>query len=297
MRDIFFLTCGSFAVPAMFIEPRAALPPLRSVMRGLTPRVAMSTMTNTVGVAVRDDGNVVLVDAGWSLDACGEPARVIGRVHSTMLGMRTRPADAIVEQLADLGIERRRVRTIVATHMHLDHVGGADDFPNAEVVSSDVELSAFRTLGVRSGYRTGDLARSGRLHPIHVNGAPTYGFPASHDLFGDGEVVLLDAHGHTPGSLAVALRGRTKAGGSRAPDHCYVHIGDAAYRSWEYGLSPSGPSLVARATAWRMDLQRETYKAIRACEVDPRRPVIVPSHDDTVFERLPHAPSEAASAA
>ncbi len=249
-------------------------------------------MTNTVGVAVRDDGTVVLIDAGWSLAACAEPARVIGLVQSTMLGMRTRPADAIVEQLAELGIERRRVRTIVATHLHLDHVGGADDFPNAEVISSDVELSAFRSLGVRSGYRAADLSRSGRLHPIHVDGAPTYGFPASHDLFGDGEVVLLDAHGHTPGSIAVALRSRDRRGvGS------FVHIGDAAYRAWEYGLAPAGPSLIARATAWRKDLQTESYAAIRACEADPRRPVIVPSHDDRVFDRLPHAPAEAASAA
>ena len=34
------------------------------------------------------------------------------------------------------------------------------------------------------------------------------------------------------------------------------------------------------------------YASLRACEADPRKPVLVPSHDKEVFERLPHAPAE-----
>jgi glyoxylase-like metal-dependent hydrolase (beta-lactamase superfamily II) len=173
----------------------------------------------------------------------------------------------------------------VATHLHLDHIGGAVDFPNAEIVCSDVELSAFRTLGRRAGYRAEDLAVRARLRPLAVTGGPSYGFPASHDLFGDGEIVLLDAHGHTAGSVAVALRGRER--------RCYVHVGDAVYQSWEMGLTPAGPCFVARNLAWRRDLQRKTYACLRACEADPRRPILVPSHDQATFDTLPHAPSGA----
>src|SRR5262249_44086023 len=159
-----------------------------------------------------------------------------------------------------MGIDRSCVKTIVATHLHLDHIGGAIDFPDAEIVCADVELSAFRSMGEIHGYRAADLMRGARLRPLAIDRAPSYGFPASYDLFGDGEVVLLDACGHTPGLVAVAMRARAEG------STCYVHIGDAVYQSWEYALAPKGPSLVARFTAWRRSLLEQTYASIRACE-------------------------------
>jgi glyoxylase-like metal-dependent hydrolase (beta-lactamase superfamily II) len=178
------------------------------------------------------------------------------------------------------------VRAIVATHLHLDHVGGVGDFPNAEVVVSQRELKAYWAAPRGSRYRARDLARTGRIRAVSLNGTPTYGFPGSVDPFGQGDVMMLDAHGHTSGSVAVALRG---------PRGTFVHAGDAVYQSWEFGLSPAGPCLAARQIAWsRPDLAR-TYGSLRACEADPRRPVVVPSHDAHVFDRLPQRPSTPAS--
>jgi glyoxylase-like metal-dependent hydrolase (beta-lactamase superfamily II) len=111
-----------------------------------------------------------------------------------------------------------------------------------------------------------------------------YGFPESVDLFDDAEVVLCDARGHTPGNVAVALR---------TGDHTYVHVGDAVYQSWEYSVDRPGPSLTARLLSWDREHLKRTYAAIRATEADPRRPTIVPSHDNEVFERLPHTPASA----
>ena len=272
MRDVFFLSSGWFKAPAAVLEPLG---------RGHVPGVRSIRMCNAVAVVVRDNGDVALVDCGWSREACAAPARTIGRVQSRLLGMDVKSGDAIVDQLAREGIARDRVKTIVATHLHLDHVGGACDFPNAEVVCSDVELSASRVRPSASGYRPADIEMA-RMRPVYLGAGPSYGFPASHDLFGDGEVVLLDAHGHTPGHVAVAMRAR--AGG-----RCYVHVGDAAYQAWEWGLSPAGPSALSRAMAWRRDLLRLRYASLRDCEADPRKPVIVPSHDAVVFAGLPHA--------
>lgn len=276
MRDVFFLSAGLFKAPAAVLEPLHGVPSLRPV-----------TMSNTVGVVVRDSGDVVLVDCGWSREACAAPVRTLGRVQAAMLGMIVKPGDAIADQLATHGIAPSRVKTIIATHLHLDHVGGAQDFPNAEVVCSDVELSAYRVRPPANGYRAKDL-ETARLRPVYLGSGPSYGFGASHDLFGDGEVVLLDAHGHTPGTVAVAIRARDRA-------RCFVHIGDAAYRTWEWALSPAGPSPLTRMLAWRLDYVKQTFAALRDCEADPRRPVIVPSHDESVFAGLPRAPvSEAA---
>lgn len=270
MRDLFFLTCGAFAGFAGATGPRGK--------GGLAP----GRLSNTVAVAVRDDGSVVLVDAGWSVATCADAARALGRTYAWLLGVRVRPEDAIAAQLRALGIAPSRVSAIVATHLHLDHVGGVEDFPDAEVVVAQRELKAYWGAPRDRGYRARDLARAGRIRAVALSATPTYGFPASADPFEDGQIVLLDASGHTPGSVAVALRG---------PRGTYVHVGDAAYQRWEYGMSPRGPSLVARLTSSsREDLAR-TYASLRSCEADPRRPVVVPSHDAEVFAALPHAPA------
>jgi N-acyl homoserine lactone hydrolase len=286
VRDLFFLTSGSFKAVALAITPlgrlrgRRAFQPLR--------------MSNTVAVVVRDNGDVVLVDAGWSREACAAPLRTIGVLQVRVLGVEVKHGDALVDQLAMLGIARDRVKTVVATHMHLDHVGGIVDFPDAELVCSDVELSAARVRPAAGGYRPADI-ETARLRPVTLTAGPSYGFPASFDLFGDGEIVLLDANGHTAGQVAVAMRAR--GNGALGPGACYVHVGDAAYQTWEWGLSPAGPCAISRATAWRLDLLRLRYSSLRDCEVDPRRPVLVPSHDADVYARLPHAPSDAGARA
>jgi glyoxylase-like metal-dependent hydrolase (beta-lactamase superfamily II) len=273
MRDVFFLSCGEFVAPGAAIRPPAewARRPLKAVR-----------MTNTVGVAVRDNGDIVLVDAGWDGATCASPARELGRVRRTLMSVRVRAEDAIASQLRGLDLDPSRVRAIVATHLHLDHVGGVADFPNAEVIVSQRELKAYWGAPHGGLYRARDLARAGRIRAVALNGTPTYGFPGSADPFGQGDVVMLDAHGHTVGSVAVALRG---------PRGTFVHVGDAVYQSWESGLSPSGPCWLARGLAWSRPEVSRAHGYLRSCEADPRRPIVVPSHDAEVFDRLPHRPA------
>lgn len=268
MRDVFFLTCGSFRVPARAIRPPGV-------------GMALDRMSNTVAVVVRDDGDLLLVDAGWSVATCAAPAREIGALQATVLGLRVSPGDAVATQLRERGLDPARVRTIVATHLHFDHVGGVVDFPNAEVVVARREFEAY-VGSWHPSYRARDLARAGRVRTIDFDAGPELGFPASADVFADGEVVVLDARGHTAGAIAVALRGSREL---------YVHVGDAVYQRWEYGTSPAGPCLTARATAWSRRESQRTYACLRACESDPRRPVLVPSHDAEAFDTLPHAPA------
>jgi glyoxylase-like metal-dependent hydrolase (beta-lactamase superfamily II) len=269
LRDVFFLTCGVFIAPAPVVLP-------------LGQRTFSTVkLSNTVAVAVRPDGDLILVDAGWSTGTCATPARSLGRFGALALGVRVRAEDAIVEQLRRLGFEPGRVRAIFATHLHLDHAGGVDDFPNAEVVVSQAELKAYWD-APGPVYRARDLARAGRIRAVALDETPSYGFPGSADPLGDGRVVMLDASGHTPGSVAVAIRG---------PRGTFVHVGDAAYQRWEYGASPKGPGLLGTALAWSRPGLARTLDCIRACEADPRRPVVVSSHDADVFKTLPHGPT------
>jgi glyoxylase-like metal-dependent hydrolase (beta-lactamase superfamily II) len=273
MRDLFFLTCGGFVAPGGAVRPlgRGSFSPTRLV--------------NTVAVAVRHNGDLVLVDAGFSAYACASSGRSLGRLTAWGLGVRVGPEDAIASQLRRLGFDPERVRVIVATHLHLDHVGGVEDFPNAEVVVSQSELKAYWNASSGIPYRARDLASAGRIRTVALDETPSYGFPGSADLFDDGKVVLLDAAGHTPGSIAVALRG---------PKGTYVHVGDAVYQRWEYDAARHGPSVLSALLAWRRPELARTRGCLRACEADPRRPVVVSSHDAEVFARLPQKPTELA---
>lgn len=283
MRDVFFLSSGQLKAPALAVTPAR-----EDGAPHTGARFRTKVLSNTVAVAERDSGEVVLVDCGWSEATCRDPVGELGRLQATVVGIDASPGESVVAQLSRFGVDPSRVSTIIATHLHIDHIGGACDFPNAEIVTTDRELTAYRTLGRRAGYRAQDLANASRLRLVSLVNRPTYGFASSYDLFGDGEIVLLDARGHTRGSIACALRTRERN---------YVHVGDAAFQTWEYGLSPQGPCLTARATMWSKRDVLATYQCIRDCEADPRRPIIVPSHDVTVFEKLPHRPRAIAKAA
>ena len=271
--DTFFLTSGRLRAPGFAFAER----PLKSLLGGLS-------LSNTVAVHLRENGDVVLVDTGFSEAIFADPRRTLGLAQARVLGV-TKGEHAIAKQLEALGIGRSRVTTVVATHLHRDHVSGVVDFPNAELVCGTRELDAFRRKRA-PGYDPRDLERNGRLRPIVLAGGPSYGFPTSLDLLGDGTVVLLDAPGHTSGSIAVALRGRSGT---------FVHVGDAVYRSWEYARTLAAPSLLAQMTAHDRRALSRTYRFIRACEADPRRPVIVPSHDEVVFAALPQTPQRVAA--
>src|SRR3712207_4477034 len=71
--------------------------------------------------------HTVVVDAGFS----GEVAARRGREHLL------RPA----EGLGALGIECARVPHVVLTHLHYDHVGNLEDFPEATFVVQEREMA------------------------------------------------------------------------------------------------------------------------------------------------------------
>ncbi len=271
MRSRFFRTAGELKAPKFIYQSGSA----RNAL-------AIGKMAMTIAVVERDDGSIVLVDCGYAEEICTNPTLHAGRALSlSVLGLESTGEDAIVRQLQTLGFDPRKVSHVVATHLHLDHVGAIKDFPNAELVVAREEFDAFLTQPRFPGYRRQDLVSAGRIRIVDLKEDPRFGFPGSFDLFGDSEIVLLDAKGHTRGTLAVAIDD-----GKRP----YIHIGDAAYQSWEYGLAPSGPSRLAKLTAWNESALHETYRVLREAENHERRPILVPAHDIDVYATLPHDP-------
>ncbi|MBX3023804.1 MBL fold metallo-hydrolase [bacterium] len=178
------------------------------------------------------------------------------------------------------GYDRRRLRAVLLTHAHWDHASGLPDFAGTPVWVNAAE----RDFIARGGWITAIARAAGdlRYETYAFDGGPYLGFPASHDVYGDGAIVIVPAAGHTPGSVIVFLA---------LPDgRRYALVGDLVWqregisqreeRPWpQRALADSDPRGV------RENLLRMAALAARFPEL-----IIVPAHDQRGFAAMPRLP-------
>jgi N-acyl homoserine lactone hydrolase len=102
-------------------------------------------------------------------------------------------------QLRRLGIGARDVKTVVLTHLHIDHDGGLAHFPHSRILASAGEIA--RTSGI-SGAMLGYLPKRWPkwFAPEPLAWQPTaYGpFASSARISATGDVIAVPTPGHTP---------------------------------------------------------------------------------------------------
>jgi glyoxylase-like metal-dependent hydrolase (beta-lactamase superfamily II) len=133
----------------------------------------------TVCLLPLDGGDVALFDAGAD-----------------------RNAKAVLAELGRMGLGRENVKTIFLTHGHRDHIAGARQFPNAQVMALAGEVD------VAEG-RTSPGGPFMVVMPVKPSGLKV------HRALEDGEAVELGSvkvrvfavPGHTPGSAAYLVNG------------------------------------------------------------------------------------------
>ncbi len=166
----------------------------------------------------------VLIDTGPPASAAHDVKAAFGRLGAAIYTMRMKPEDSVTAQLRALGVDPRGVKTVVLTHLHLDHAGSISEFPHARFITTTREwTSAHAPRGFQRGYikRQYDHAFDYKLIDYdapRINSFASFG--RAFDLFGDGSVVLVSTPGHSAGHQSVVLR----LGGREA-----LLCGDAAY--------------------------------------------------------------------
>jgi N-acyl homoserine lactone hydrolase len=116
--------------------------------------------------------------------------------------------DEVGAQLRARGVEPGSIGHVVLSHLHTDHVGGIDAFADVDVVAGALEWQRATRLGGRlRGYLPGRWPPDVRPRLVTPAGPAVGPFPASYDLLGDGRLTIVPTPGHTPGHLAMIVRG------------------------------------------------------------------------------------------
>lgn len=147
-----------------------------------------------------------------------------------------RPHEEAAGQITAAGLDVKRVRWVVLTHLHTDHVGGLEAFRDSEVIVARTEWERAQGLGGRlRGYLPQYWPRGLEPRVIDFTGPSLGPFPASHDVASDGRLLLVPLPGHTGGHSALFVRGD--------PERSFLCAGDAALRASE--LAGEAPDVAA----------------------------------------------------
>ncbi len=104
----------------------------------------------------------------------------------------------LLAQLQSLGVAPKEVNFVAFSHLHWDHTGNANDFPDSVWIMNKAELGASLVLPPPGGVlpETWSAYKSAKTETIE----------GDYDVFGDGKVMILRAPGHTPGHQVLKLK-------------------------------------------------------------------------------------------
>jgi N-acyl homoserine lactone hydrolase len=229
----------------------------------------------STAVLVQHPKGDILIDAGFGARA---------DQHVDLLPSFRRSAHNLgataSDQLDAAGYDRARLLGVVLTHSHWDHVSGLDSL-DVPIWLTDAEQQYAEAAKDDKVFMT--VSAGHEIREYTFDGPAYLGFPASHDLHGDGSVVIVPAAGHTTGSVVIFV---TIPSGQR-----YAFIGDLTWQLEGVTRRLERPLLMrmmadSDAKQIRQDLSRIVAVAGRI--------QIVPAHDLRAYEGIPLLASQAA---
>ncbi|WP_033344955.1 MBL fold metallo-hydrolase [Catenuloplanes japonicus] len=199
---------GVFHLPTGTYETRAAM-----AVRGGSFRDRRAFAASAI--LVRHPQGDLLIDAGFGAGLARHLAMLPWYQRSPHRAGRTAAA-----QLDAAGYDRGRLRGVVLTHTHWDHASGLDGFEDTPVWLNGAERRYAAGAPDSAVFR--HVSARHEIRAYGFGSGPYQGFPDSHDVHGDGSVVIVLAAGHTAGSVIVFV---TDSAGRR-----YAFIGDLTWQ-------------------------------------------------------------------
>jgi glyoxylase-like metal-dependent hydrolase (beta-lactamase superfamily II) len=179
------------------------------------------------------------------------------------------PRIGLADAVRATGVDPADLRFALLTHVHWDHLSGLAELPGltARVTPAELDFRERPSLAVLPG-----TLRGVEFAALSLDGPPVLTFPASHDVFGDGTVVVCDLAGHTPGHVGVLLALRS---GRRL-----LLAGDAVWNAAGARAARQRPALTRRL----VDADPEAaYRTVLRLSRLPAEIPILPAHDLTAI--------------
>jgi N-acyl homoserine lactone hydrolase len=162
-------------------------------------------------LVVHDQGRAIF-DTGLNMDLRRAKRELLGP-EADNWDVDFPDGDDIVSRLSALGLKPSDIRYVVNSHLHYDHCGGNNAFPDATMIVHAKEWRAAQRPNTQA---------AGIYNPRNYDRLPTpREIDGELDLFGDGTVVVFPTPGHSPGHQSL----RVRTGGSTivlAADCCYL---------------------------------------------------------------------------
>ena len=237
---------------------------------------------------IRHGAETVLVDAGNSsnFDAEIEVYDAPIRRRFARLPGLLKPDRPFSEQLRAIGVEPETITWFIPTHAHIDHIGGYLDLPPLPVLMAAPEqdlIERGRDQVLEEVVPAHARAIAAQIQPIAFDDGPYETFLTHADLFGDGSLILLPLHGHTPGSVGVLVN---------LPDGRRIFlIGDAANDRKGVAKLRARPKLLRWTDADRPKAEGVVAQLHALVEAAPEIE-LVPAHERKAYVETFGAPAE-----
>ncbi len=180
------------------------------------------------------------------------------------------------ERMAMVGYDRANLKAVLLTHAHWDHTSGLP-----ELAGTPVWVTADERRFIADGGWITAIARgtNARFVEYGFDGDAYLGFVRSHDVYGDGAIVVVPAPGHTPGSVIVFL---ALPSGKR-----YALVGDLVWQ--REGISQREERPWLQRMLADADQQAVRDNILHMAAIAARFPEIsiVPAHDARAFAEMP----------
>lgn len=223
-------------------------------------------------VLVQHPKGDLLIDAGF-----GSQVAAHMQALPRMERAPHRLARTVSEQLKASGYDHGRLRGVLVTHSHWDHVSGLDDLQLPIWINDDELQYAGEGKGGRV-FR--EVSASHKLHRYQFKTASYLGFSSTFDVYDDGSIVVAAAGGHTNGSVIVFV---TLPTGKR-----YAFIGDLTWQLDAIRRRSERPLMMRMLADTDPRLVREDMLRMIAL-ADAMQ--IVPSHDVSAYDGIPMLPN------
>ena len=218
---------------------------MRDVGKIIRVPIAMYIIDHPRGLVLYDTGNNVAVSDGKCETHWGKLCQSFQPIQ--------RRDEVIDKWLEKFGYSVDDVKYVIVSHMHLDHAGNVEMFPDATIVVQKEEMrTAWWPEKWQAGaFVLGDYDDARDYDYLQLTG--------DFDLFGDGKIVIWDTKGHTQGHQSVMVKLENTG--------TLLLVGDAVY-------TPENEAGVTPGITWN------TYESMQSIE---RLKMLRDAHDGELW--------------